>query len=74
MAGQPGFFHGDERLKALSAAGDPLERLPRVVDFEVFRGELEAALSRSDRSKGGRPGDGTRSRLLWGSSPDQQPH
>jgi transposase, IS5 family len=55
MAGQPGFFDGDERLKALSAAGDPLERLALVVDFEVFRGELEAALSRSDRSKGGRP-------------------
>jgi len=55
MAGQPGFFDGDERLKALSAAGDPLERPSRVVDFEVFRSELEAALSRSDRSKGGRP-------------------
>ena len=55
MAGQPGFFDGEERLKALSAAGDPLARLSRVVDFEVFRGELEAALSRSDRSKGGRP-------------------
>ena len=55
MAGQPGFFDGDERLKALSAAGDPLERLSLVVDFEVFRGELEVALSRSDRSKGGRP-------------------
>jgi transposase, IS5 family len=51
MAGQPGFFDGDERLKALSAAGDPLERLAKVVDFEVFRGELEAALSRSDRTK-----------------------
>ena len=55
MAGQPGFFDGEDRLKALSAAGDPLERLARVVDFEVFRGELEATLSRSDRSKGGRP-------------------
>src|SRR6201995_1229404 len=55
MAGQPGFFDGDERLKALSAAGDPLERLSRVVDFEVFRDELETVLSRSDRSKGGRP-------------------
>jgi IS5 family transposase len=55
MAGQPGFFDGEERLKALSAAGDPLERLAKVVDFEVFRGELEAALSRSDRTKGGRP-------------------
>jgi hypothetical protein len=27
----------------------------KVVDFELFRGELEAALSRSDRAKGGRP-------------------
>lgn len=27
MAGQPGFFDGEERLKALSAAGDPLERI-----------------------------------------------
>jgi hypothetical protein len=33
MAGQPGFFDGDERLKARSAAGDPLERLSRVVDL-----------------------------------------
>jgi transposase, IS5 family len=55
MAGQPGFFDGDERLKALSAAGDPLERLARVIDFELFRSDLEAVLSRSDRSKGGRP-------------------
>jgi hypothetical protein len=37
MAGQPGFFDLDERYKALSAAGDPLERLPLVVDFERFR-------------------------------------
>ena len=36
MAGQPGFFDGEERLKALSAAGDPLERLAQVIDFEVF--------------------------------------
>jgi transposase, IS5 family len=55
MAGQPGFFDQDERLKALSAAGDPLERLAAVVDFEVFRSDLMAALSRSDRAKGGRP-------------------
>jgi IS5 family transposase len=55
MSGQPGFFDSDERLKALSAAGDPLERLAQVIDFEVFRGDLEAVLSRSDRTKGGRP-------------------
>lgn len=55
MAGQPGFFDSDERLAWLSAAGDPLERLAAVVDFELFRSELERALRRSDRTKGGRP-------------------
>jgi transposase len=55
MAAQPGFFDGDERLKALSAAGDPLRRLARVIDFEMFRDDLEAALSCSDRVRGGRP-------------------
>ena len=55
MAGQPGWFDLDERYAALSAAGDPLERLDSVVDFELFRAELDAALERSDRVKGGRP-------------------
>ncbi|SKB98285.1 hypothetical protein SAMN06295937_10426 [Sphingopyxis flava] len=44
MAGQPGFFDLSDRYEALSAAGDPLERLAAVVDFEVFRGPLVAAL------------------------------
>lgn len=55
MAGQPGFFDLSDRYEALSAAGDPLERLASVVDFEVFRGPLIAALRRSVRGKGGRP-------------------
>jgi transposase, IS5 family len=55
MTRQPGFFDADERRKALSAAGDPLERLAAVVDFELFRADLEAALARSERTKGGRP-------------------
>jgi IS5 family transposase len=55
MAGQPGFFDVDERYASLSAAGDPLERLAAVIDFELFRGELEAGLDRSDRARGGRP-------------------
>ena len=55
MAGQPGFFDLSDRYEALSAAGDPLERLSAVVDFEVFRGPLVAALRRSVRGKGGRP-------------------
>ena len=33
----------------------PLEHLSAVVDFELFRPELEAALARGDRSQGGRP-------------------
>jgi hypothetical protein len=55
MAGQPGFFDSGERLKALPAAGDPVGAAGRVVDFELFRGDLETAVSRSDRTKGGRP-------------------
>ena len=55
MAAQPGLFDLDRRYAALSAAGDPLERLALVIDFELFRDELEAALARSDRAKGGRP-------------------
>jgi IS5 family transposase len=54
MAAQPGFFDVDERYAVLSAAGDPLERLSAVVDFEIFRPVLDAALARSDRSRGGR--------------------
>lgn len=55
MAGQPGFFDLDERYGALSKAGDPLERLSAVVDFEIFRKPLAKALKRSDGAKGGRP-------------------
>jgi IS5 family transposase len=55
MAGQSGFFDAEERLRWLSASGDPLERLRAVVEFEAFRAELEAALPRADRSRGGRP-------------------
>ncbi len=55
MAVQPGFFDLDERLRQLSSGGDPLERLSRVVDFELFRKPLAKALKRSDGAKGGRP-------------------
>jgi hypothetical protein len=55
MAGKPGFFDVDERYASLSAAGYPLERLAVVVDFELFRPELDVALHRADRAKGGRP-------------------
>ena len=56
MAGQPGFWDFERSLEALSAAGDPLERLAATVVFEIFRPELVPALRRVDPSKGGRPG------------------
>ena len=55
MRGQPGFFDVDERLRQLSAKGDSLERLNAVVDFGLFRADLENAVPRSERAKGGRP-------------------
>jgi len=55
MDGQAGFFDGDERLKDISAKGDDLERVNQIVDFEVFRADLERAEPRIDRPKGGRP-------------------
>jgi IS5 family transposase len=55
MRGEPGFFDIDERLKELSAKSDDLERLNAIVDFEIFRTDLEGAVPRADRAKGGRP-------------------
>jgi IS5 family transposase len=52
---QAGLFGLSDHLKRLSAVGDPLEVLDRVVDFEVFRPTLIAALAYGDGSKGGRP-------------------
>lgn len=40
-------------MKRLSADGDPLEVLARVVDFEAFRPTLVAALAYSDGARGG---------------------
>ena len=55
MVAQLGFFDLEDRLARLSAKGDELERLSAVVDFELFRPDLERAVPRSDRTKGGRP-------------------
>jgi hypothetical protein len=55
MRGQPGFFDFDDRLKRLSDLGDQLETFRSAVDFELFRPELNAALSYTDRTEGWRP-------------------
>ena len=54
MRGQLGFFDVDDRLKRLSDLGDRLEAFRSAVDFELFRPELNAALSYTDRTEGGR--------------------
>ena len=55
MRGQAGFFDVDERLKELSAKGDDLERPKGLIDFDLFRSDLQRAVPRADRAKGGRP-------------------
>lgn len=52
---QAGLFGLSEHLKRLSAHGDPLEELGRIIDFEAFRPALVAALAYGDGAKGGRP-------------------
>jgi transposase, IS5 family len=52
---QAGLFGLSEHLKRLSAHGDPLEELARIIDFEAFRPVLVAALAYGDGAKGGRP-------------------
>lgn len=52
---QAGLFGLSDHLKRLSAVGDPLEELGRIIDFEAFRPVLVAALAYGDGAKGGRP-------------------
>jgi hypothetical protein len=50
--GQFSFFDTDKRLAAISAKGDPLAMIDRVVPFESFRAEIEAVvLTPADEKK-----------------------
>src|SRR5438552_5379787 len=46
--GQLGFFDVEERLAALSAKGDPLEAIGRLVPWESFRADIEAVVLTPD--------------------------
>ena len=50
-----GFFDQDIRLSKLSQLGDPLEKLNKGVDFEMFRTILEEKLTPVSLGNGGRP-------------------
>ena len=50
-----GFFDQDIRLSKLSQLGDPLEKLNKGIDFDIFRSILEDSLIKLSKGKGGRP-------------------
>jgi IS5 family transposase len=50
-----GFFDVDIRLSKLSQLGDPLEKLSKGIDFEIFRNILVENLRKEAKGKGGRP-------------------
>ena len=49
--GQLGFFDAAERLAALSAKGDPLEAIDRLVPWENFRADIEAVVLTPDEMR-----------------------
>ena len=49
--GQLGFFDAEERLAALSAKGDPLEAIDRLVPWESLRADIEAVVLTPDEMR-----------------------
>src|SRR5438132_8259501 len=49
--GQLGFFDAEKRLAALSAKGDPLEAIDRLVPWESFRADIAAVVLTPDEMK-----------------------
>jgi IS5 family transposase len=55
---QKGLFDEEERLRKLSAAGDPLEKIAANINWEIFRPVLKKAFKKVDaqnKRAGGRP-------------------
>src|SRR6516164_2006319 len=42
VMGQTGFFDVERRLEAISANGDPLETIKKIVPWEDFRADIES--------------------------------
>ena len=49
------FFDEEKRYEKLTALGDPLEQLNKVIKWEMFRSKLTKACRKEDTGKGGRP-------------------
>src|ERR1700704_1998250 len=54
--GQLGFFDAEKRLATLSAKGDPLEAIDRLLPWESFRADIEAVVLTPDEMKNSRAG------------------
>ena len=59
QVGKVGLFDRDEQKAKLSKLGNPLEKLHRVIDFEMFRSELEDNMLNHDKASkaGNKPYD-----------------
>jgi IS5 family transposase len=55
MNQQRGFFDEQDRLALISSEGDPLERLNRAINWEMFRGKLRRCFAKEPQGPGGRP-------------------
>jgi len=52
---QLGFFDESSRLKKLSQLGDSLEKLDKVINWEMFRAILDEVFRKEPKGAGGRP-------------------
>lgn len=57
--GNRGFFDEQEQVEKLSAIGNPLDMISKVIDFEMFRNTLEESLLNTDKKSnaGAKPYD-----------------
>lgn len=54
-ATQIGLFDAEKRYEKLTEMGDPLEKLDKIMDWEIFREKLTKVCQKEDYTKGGRP-------------------
>ncbi|GHV84872.1 IS5 family transposase [Spirochaetia bacterium] len=52
---QKGFFDETDVLKSLSELGDPLEKLNKLIEWDLFKGLLKRTLKKEPQGPGGRP-------------------
>ena len=52
---QIGFYDEEDRLEKLSKLGDSLEKLNRIIDWEMFRPEIAEVFHKEAKGAGGRP-------------------